>query len=436
LIRYAVWIWREVSAKTIRQICFAISILCFAFLAEAVEDVLGAEGGSPGSETAFMALALAGSFYWLSTAWLIKWADVHEEVDRTQRENRVKKFWLLLSFFLLFPLVHVLDDFKRPDNFGLRLLIVLLPFAAVVVIYQVGSRAMIRWGVSESQLSTRALFKRTVVAMALLAPTVWWIVGREIWLNHRHHQAIQWLQEHDCIQILGSTHEGLLGDTTVVTRVNFYSNVNSSSLAQLERLSRLRSLSLGRQFTDADLVHLEGLASLEQLYLSGTQVTGAGLVHLKGLTNLRILNLQWTPQFTDAGLVHLEGLASLEQLYLSGTQVTGAGLVHLKGLNNLRGLNLSGTQVTDAGLEHLKGLNDLHVLNLSGTQVTDAGLEHLKGFQFLQRLDLSGTQISDAGLEHLKGFQFLRSVDVGGTQVTEEGLAKLKQAIPKLEVRR
>ncbi len=37
-------------------------------------------------------------------------------------------------------------------------------------------------------------------------------------------------------------------------------------------------------------------------------------------------------QITDAGLVHLKELTSLEELNLSLTQITDAGVVHLKGL--------------------------------------------------------------------------------------------------------
>ena len=37
-------------------------------------------------------------------------------------------------------------------------------------------------------------------------------------------------------------------------------------------------------------------------------------------------------QITDAGLVHLKGLTSLEKLSLQGKQITGVGLVHLEKL--------------------------------------------------------------------------------------------------------
>ena len=60
------------------------------------------------------------------------------------------------------------------------------------------------------------------------------------------------------------------------------------------------------------------------------------------------------PQVTDAGLVHLKGLTTLERLRLACTEVTDAGLVHLTGLTKLESLNLRDTQITGAGVADLK----------------------------------------------------------------------------------
>ncbi len=60
------------------------------------------------------------------------------------------------------------------------------------------------------------------------------------------------------------------------------------------------------------------------------------------------------PNVTDAGLVHLKGLTSLQSLNLTYTQVTDAGLVHLKGLTSLQRLGLRDSKVTDAGVKELR----------------------------------------------------------------------------------
>ena len=61
-----------------------------------------------------------------------------------------------------------------------------------------------------------------------------------------------------------------------------------------------------------------------------------------------------TTNVTDAELLHLKELTSLQTLGLSGTQVTDDGLLHLKGLTSLRMLSLVNTQVTGYGREELR----------------------------------------------------------------------------------
>lgn len=97
-------------------------------------------------------------------------------------------------------------------------------------------------------------------------------------------------------------------------------------------------------------------------------------------------------QVSDAGLVHLKGLTTLEWLNLSGTQVTDAGLTHVKGLTTLKWLSVGDTRVTDSGLVHLEDLTALKFLDLDGTQVTDTGLVHLKRLRVLEWLRLANTQ--------------------------------------------
>ena len=78
------------------------------------------------------------------------------------------------------------------------------------------------------------------------------------------------------------------------------------------------------------------------------------LVYVKGLAKLETLSLRDCRNITDAGLVHLKDLTSLQSLNLMKTQITDAGLVHFKGLTNLQKLHLSFTQVTDAGIAELQ----------------------------------------------------------------------------------
>ena len=75
--------------------------------------------------------------------------------------------------------------------------------------------------------------------------------------------------------------------------------------------------------TDETLELLRGLNQLRKLDLNNTQVTDAGLVVLAGLPRLERLRLGHT-KITDEGFrTHLAGLASLQQIDVTGTAVKG-----------------------------------------------------------------------------------------------------------------
>jgi hypothetical protein len=141
---------------------------------------------------------------------------------------------------------------------------------------------------------------------------------------------------------------------------------------------------------------------VESVDLNSTRVTDAELAHLKGLTSLQQLFLDET-QVTDAGLAHLEGLRGLQRLNVIHTKITDAGLVYLQGMTNLKWLDLSrSTELADAGLVNLQGMTNLQLLSLSGSRVTDAGLAHLQGLRGLQHLILLRTKVTSAGLSELR----------------------------------
>ena len=114
---------------------------------------------------------------------------------------------------------------------------------------------------------------------------------------------------------------------------------------------------------DAELIHLQGIHSLQVLDLSRTAITDAGLLHLQDLDALDTLML-WDTAVTDAGLALLARMPSLRVLGLGNTLVTDAGLAHLRQLGGLRILQLFGTAVNGHGLVHLHGLLDLDIVSL------------------------------------------------------------------------
>jgi hypothetical protein len=141
--------------------------------------------------------------------------------------------------------------------------------------------------------------------------------------------------------------------------------------------------------------------SIWSIDLHRTRVTDADMAQLEPLSRLRSLNLFGT-KITDAGLRSLSGLKELQTLYLNDTAVTDAGLQNLQGLKKLSDLGLNKTRITDGGLTILQGLTNLHSLSLSETQITDRGLETLKSLRTLKHLYVARTRVTATGLESLK----------------------------------
>jgi hypothetical protein len=211
--------------------------------------------------------------------------------------------------------------------------------------------------------------------------------------------------------------------------------VAGPGLKHLNGLTKLTSLALaGSMVTDAGLEHVPGLAQLEWLDLSNTQVTDAGLAHLQRLTQLGVLGLENT-RVTGVGLQHLKG-TQLRSLHLDKSEVTDAGLAHVGGLQHLEGLWLDGTKIGDAGLTQLGGLKHLKDLRLAGTKVTDAGLAHLGQLKELQQLSLQGTQVTDTGLAHLRGLAQLQLLNIENTRATDAGVNELQKTLPNLIITR
>ena len=187
-----------------------------------------------------------------------------------------------------------------------------------------------------------------------------------------------------------------------------------------------------QQITDASVIHLNHLSSLDTLSLSGTGITDNALINLKNMP-LLTLNVSDCRGITGTGLVHLK---HLQELYLGGTSVsddkllylkdmplhtlglsrcnglTGTGFVHLKGLP-LQELFLWKTAVSDNVLLHLKGL-PLRVLNLNTcVNITATGLKYLQDLPHLQTLHFRGCLITDVGRKHVRHIANVFFTDYG-----------------------
>lgn len=121
------------------------------------------------------------------------------------------------------------------------------------------------------------------------------------------------------------------------------------------RPGRLTAVSLeGWDISDTDLLPFNTLTHLQSLKLSGTQVSTTGLSHLTDLPQLQILELDSCPQLSDAALVHVAKIRSLQTLSLRDTPITDAGVEHLTSLKKLRALSIGNSLITQAGVAKLQ----------------------------------------------------------------------------------
>jgi hypothetical protein len=189
------------------------------------------------------------------------------------------------------------------------------------------------------------------------------------YINNAHPSTPVWLQN-------------LLG-------VDFFNNVSQIQGAE------------NTNITDMNLIHIEGLTKLKNIYLSDSKITSVGLSHFKGLLQLETLEIRYV-NICDADLIYLKSLINLKKLVLGSPQITDVGLVHLEGLTQLEILEFWVCPITDEGLIHLKGMKKLKKLRLIGEQITDEGLKNIKGLTQIQLLDLRYTKVTDAGVKDLQ----------------------------------
>ena len=119
-------------------------------------------------------------------------------------------------------------------------------------------------------------------------------------------------------------------------------HLTDKGFMHLSGLKRLRILEVDNsKMTDASLEAFGTLTNLEELRVGGAGFSDRGLAHLEKLTRLKYLSLdEMHPQISDAGLESLTGMKNLEHLGLDGWHVSDEGIAKLRELKNLKTLHI------------------------------------------------------------------------------------------------
>jgi sugar lactone lactonase YvrE len=235
--------------------------------------------------------------------------------------------------------------------------------------------------------------------------------------------------------------------------------VTSAGLIHLRGLTAMQALNLClTEVDDSGFEYLAGMVDMKRMTVCASKITGSGFKHLGSMKKIESINHHSSPA-SDEGLEAIAKLTTLKRLEKVHTNLTDNGLIHLSSLVNLRQFHVDGHDATENALPfigQLKELYELDIYNRPASNQTlaeigklpklrflrffnghfdDVGVKHLASLGTLEELVLHCNGVTDASIESLGQLKRLRVLQLAGTKVTDEGKARLKEMLPKLEIK-
>ncbi|MBN2589469.1 MAG: hypothetical protein JXA96_06380 [Sedimentisphaerales bacterium] len=201
--------------------------------------------------------------------------------------------------------------------------------------------------------------------------------------------------------------------------------ISNEWLENLGKLNQVEYLAIKNiPLNDEDFKYLTSMSSLKSIFLQGNRpfrqpisysFTDAGLMVMSQMKSLESINLFYG-EFTDKGLEYLSKLNNLKTLIIPNCySFTGSGLQYLTQLENLEHLNIGSYSLKDVDLESMGQLKNLKKLILfNANNITNKGLAKLTGLSSLENLELWAPKITTTGLNHLNALSNLTVLDVTG----------------------
>jgi hypothetical protein len=97
--------------------------------------------------------------------------------------------------------------------------------------------------------------------------------------------------------------------------------------------------------------------------------------------------------------------------------------------------DLTGVTLSHEEVRAISTIKSLERATLAGTGVDDEDVKQLVVLPRLRVLDLSRTNITDVSVSSLSHLRTLEQLDVRGTKMSSDAVARLRQAVPKCDVR-
>jgi hypothetical protein len=161
---------------------------------------------------------------------------------------------------------------------------------------------------------------------------------------------------------------------------------------QIETLPDVMRFSAGEGFTDADLVRLAKIKSIQSIFFNGPLVTDAGLLALNDMPNLESFDVDHSTKLTGSTFPQLKDAPKLIALGFGGCIIDDKGAAALVQLTHLKQVKLGHVRITRKTLPLLAALPDLEKLeitpNWDPAAYTSANLAALAPAKNLHELEI------------------------------------------------
>ena len=168
----------------------------------------------------------------------------------------------------------------------------------------------------------------------------------------------------------------------------------ASALAPLSVLLRIHvaRINLGRF---GDSAHFDVFGRLVGMGPTFFPIRDSDLERLGSYTHLESLWLTHG-EVSDDGMLHIQKLAGLRELVLTGTPVTDVGVERIASLSRLEHLALP-YFASDASLRLVAEMSSLKKLEVDGVTISEEGLSYLAGTP-IEFLSMGHCKLSESGI--------------------------------------
>jgi Leucine-rich repeat (LRR) protein len=209
--------------------------------------------------------------------------------------------------------------------------------------------------------------------------------------------------------------------------------ITDAGLRQLGQLTGLQCLILERcAITDVGVDELRNLVTVTGLDLTDTNAGDKTVQLIAKHFSSSCKSVSLGRNTTDAALSWLAKMKDLMSLSICNTKITDDGLRLHKFPFRLFSLTLSGSGLSDAAIASFDAAN-LEVLRCHGIRRTPGALLALAKMPRLESLTLTGTSYSDVDLGVLRKLSCLRRLELAGPSITD-GVVPILKSLPNTEL--